>query len=61
MDTSLKPGDKVKMNDKYFVPSKEKDVIHEVLSMPWMVCGTWVVKISGRSAGYAVDGLTKVE
>lgn len=57
----LKIGDKVIMNDNYHVSDKNKGVVFEVLSEPWRVCGTDVVRISGRSCGYAVDGLTKVE
>lgn len=56
----LKIGDKVIMNDNYHVFDKNKGVVFEVLSEPWRVCGTDVVKISGHSGGYAVDGLTKV-
>ena len=57
----LKIGDKVIMNDRYLVSDKIKGVVFEVLSEPWRVCGTDVVRISGRSGGYAVDGFTKVE
>lgn len=59
-NSKLKIGDKVIMNDRYHVSDKNKGVVFEVLSEPWRVCGTDVVKISGRSGGYAVDGLTKV-
>lgn len=57
----LKIGEKVIMNDRYHVSDKNKGVVFEVLSEPWRVCGTDVVKISGLSGGYAVDGLTNVE
>ena len=57
----LKPGDKVKMNDHYHVSSANQGRVWTVTSEPWMVCGTWVVKLEGRASGYAVDGLDLVE
>lgn len=57
----LEPGDKVVMNDNYYVSEKNRGVVFTVLSEPWNLCGTDVVKISGLSGGYAADGLTKVD
>lgn len=57
----LKVGDKVVMNDKYSVSEENKGKVWEVRSEPWDCCGTMVVLLKGKSGGYAVDGLTKVE
>lgn len=57
----LKPGDKVKMNNNYYVSDANKDTIWTVESEPWIVCGTSVVKLEGKAGGYAVDGLDLVE
>lgn len=57
----FKPGDKVRMNDKYFVTQANKKKIWTVRTRPWMCCGTTVVLLEGKSGGYAVDGLDLVE
>lgn len=57
----MKIGDKVKMNDRYYVSEENKGKIWIVRSEPWMCCGTLVVKLEGKSGGYAVDGLDVVE
>lgn len=57
----LKVGDKVVMNDKYRVNEENKGKVWTVRSEPWDCCGTIVVLLKGKSGGYAVDGLTKVE
>lgn len=57
----LKIGEKVKMNDKYHVSEENKKKVWEVVSEPWELCGTTVVKLKGKSGGYAVDGLTPVD
>lgn len=57
----FKPGDKVRMNDKYFVTQANKKKIWTVRTGPWMCCGTLVVALEGKSGGYAVDGLDLVE
>lgn len=54
-------GSKVKMNDKYHVSEKNRDKVFKVISEPWNLCGTMVVKLEGYSGGYALDGLTEVE
>ena len=56
----LKPGDKVKMNNNYYVSDTNKDIIWTVESEPWIICGTSVVKLEGKAGGYAVDGLDLV-
>ena len=56
----LKPGDRVVMNDKYHVLEQNRGRIWTVASEPWIVCGSWVVKLEGRAGGYAVDGLDLV-
>lgn len=53
-------GDIVVMNDKYRVAEKNKGKEFEVVSEPWNLCGTIVVKLSGYSGGYALDGLDLV-
>lgn len=57
----LKPGDKVKMNNNYYISDANKDIIWTVESEPWVVCGASVVKLEGKSGGYAVDGLDLVD
>ncbi len=54
-------GDKVVMNDKYSVPLRKKGKVFVVESKPWECCGTMVVKLSGESGGYAVDGLDRID
>ena len=63
---NIEKGDKVKMNDRYYVSSQNRDEIFKVTSNPFMLCGTLVVGIErcwdGEPYGtYAADGLTKVE
>ena len=57
----LKIGDKVIMNDKYYVAEKNKGVVFTVRSEPWNCCGTMVVLLDNYRGGYAVDGLTLAE
>lgn len=52
-------GDKVKMNDKYWVSEKNKDVEWSVKSEVFEISGTACVMLEGYRGGYAVDGLTK--
>ena len=61
MSRTLKVGDKVTMNNKYHVSEINKGRIFTVASEPWNCCGTMIVKLDGKSGGYAVDGLTIVE
>lgn len=55
--TELKPGDKVTMNDNYRVSDADIGKVWTVKSEPWDCCGTMVVRLEGKSGGYAVDGL----
>lgn len=57
----MKVGDKVVMNDKYFVSQKNKGKIFTVKSEPQEVCGTMSVFLEEFRGCYAVDGLTVVE
>lgn len=57
----LKPGDKVRMNDHYYVSIENRGKVWTVTSEPWMCCGTMVVRLEGKSGGYAVDGLELVK
>lgn len=60
----LKPGDKVVMNDKYYVIEAYKGLVWEVFSEPRMLSGTLVVGIQSgprRKPAYSVDGLDLVE
>lgn len=54
---NLKIGDKVIMNDKYWVSTEDKGKVWTVDSEPWECCGTTVAKLEGKVGGYAVDGL----
>lgn len=54
-------GKKVIMNDKYYVSEKNKGKVFTVITEPYNVCGSDVVKLEGYSGCYAVDGLTVVE
>ena len=58
--SKIKPGDKVVMNDKYFVREKNKGRVFEVRSEVQMICGTECVFLEGYTGAYAADGLTKV-
>ena len=53
----MKIGDKVIMNDKYYVSAENRGKGWTVCSEPWKCCGQLVVLLEGKSGGYAVDGL----
>lgn len=56
---NLKPGDKVKMNNRYVVPEKNRNKVWTVASEPWECCGEWLVRLEEYPrGGYAADGLT---
>lgn len=59
--SNLKPGDKVTMNNNYYVSKKNKGIIFTVRSKPFNLCGTECVMLENYMGGYAADGLTKVE
>ena len=54
-------GDIVIMNDNYKVAEKNKGKGFEVISEPWNLCGTMVVKLEGYSGGYTLDGLDLIK
>ncbi len=56
----LKIGDRVVMNDKYYVPNADKGRIWTVRSKPYSCCGTIVVLLEEKTGAYAADGLDKV-
>ena len=57
----IEAGSKVKMNNKYYVSEKNRDKTFTVISEPWEVCGSTVVRLDGFSSCYALDGLTEVK
>jgi len=59
--TGLRPGDKVRMTDKYFEGEQHAGKVWKVRSWPWTTCGEEVVLLEGFTGGYAVDGLELVE
>ena len=59
-DNTIEKGDFVVMNNKYHVAEKNKGKEFEVISEPWNLCGTIVVKLKGYSGGYSLDGLDLV-
>lgn len=59
--SNIKAGDRVVMNNKYYVSEENKGRVWTVRSEPWLCCGTLVVALEGKAGGYAVDGLDIVE
>lgn len=57
----MKIGDKVVMNNKYYLIEKNKGKVWTVRSEPYECCGTLVVLLEAKSGCYAVDGLDIVE
>ena len=56
----LKIGDKVIMNDKYYVNEENKGKVFTVRANPQRVGGTLVVWLQDYKGCYAVDGLTLI-
>lgn len=56
----LKVGDKVKMNDKYYVSEANKGKEFTVIAKPQNVGGTLCVWLEGYRGCYAADGLTRI-
>lgn len=56
----LSIGDKVVMNDRYYVPEKYKEKEFSVIAGPEEVGGTMCVWLDGYEGCYAEDGLAKV-
>jgi hypothetical protein len=57
--SGLKPGDNVNMID-CFEAQKYKDRIWKVMSEPWDLCGSEVVKLKDKPGGFATRCLKKV-
>jgi len=57
----LKPGDRVIMNDKYYVSEIYKEMTFVVRTEPQNVSGTMCVWLTGYKGCYAADGLTIVD
>ncbi len=61
MTKKLKPGDTVIMVDCYEAREEQnKDKKWTVVSDPWNICGTEVVKLEGKAGGFATKFLKKV-
>lgn len=60
--SGLKPGDQVVMINCLEARSEDnKGKVWLVTTEPWDVCGSEVVKIKGKSGGFATKCLRKVE
>lgn len=59
--TDIQYGDKVMLNDKYYVKQSDKDKVFTVTSDPYECHGATVVTLEGLNGCYAVDGLSLVE
>lgn len=59
--TNIQCGDKVMLNDKYYVSQSNKDKVFTVTSDPYECHGSTVVTLDGKDGCYAVDGLSLVE
>ena len=57
----FKKGDKVVMNDKYYVSLKNAGRVFTVRAGPQMICGTMCVWLEGYCGAYPADGLTLVK
>jgi hypothetical protein len=57
---SFKIGDKVAMNDKYYVADRNRGAIFTVRSESYVVCGTECVMLENYKGCYATDGLRKL-
>ena len=57
----LKIGDKVIMNDKYYVSEQNKGKIFTVRTEPQKVCGKMCVWLEDYRGCYAADGLEVVQ
>ena len=59
--TDIQCGDKVMLNDKYYVKQSDEDKVFTVTSDPYECHGATVVTLEGENGCYAVDGLSLVE
>ena len=57
----LKPGDKVRVNNKFGLESKYVGQVFTVASEPWAVGDMELVKLKGQRGATRVDGLEVVE
>ncbi len=57
----MKIGDKVVMNNKYYVSNENQRKVWTVKSEPWGCCRTIIVLLDSKSGGYATGGLDIVE
>lgn len=58
---ALKPGDRVRINDKFGLADKYDGQIFTVASEPWTVGSMQLVKLQGERGAVRVDGLEVVE
>lgn len=56
----MKVGDKVVMNDKYYVNPANRGKVFTVRTEPREICGTMAVFLEEKTGCYAVDGLAIV-
>ena len=56
----MKVGDKVVMNDKYYVHPANRGKVFTVRTEPREICGTMAVFLEEKTGCYASDGLTVV-
>ena len=56
----MKVGDKVVMNDKYYVQPANRGKVFTVRTEPHEICGTMSVFLKEKTGCYAVDGLVVV-
>ena len=56
----MNKGNKVVMNDKYYVSEENKKKVFVIKTDPQEVCGTLCVWLEGYKGCYAADGLTVV-
>lgn len=56
----IQPGDKVVINNKYYVSKENKGKEFTVTAGPQEVCGTICVWLEGYRGYYAADGFTVI-
>lgn len=57
---TFKTGQKVVMNDKYYVSEENQGRVWTTRSEPWDCCSQEIILLEGMAGGYATDGLTLV-
>lgn len=58
---TLKPGDRVRMNDRYRKSDRHRGVVFTVSSTPWMCDGTEIIRLEGYKGSIPTDGLDRIE